>query len=169
LKAVGLNAVFSPCADCNSNPNNSIIGMRAFGEKAGLVSAMTTGGTQGLHESGINSTVKHFPGHGDTTLDSHRGIPFVNRSRDALFAIDLSPFKQGIKAGTDMVMTSHIIFTALDPDNPATLSSAILKDVLRGQLGFEGVIVSDSMNMQAILKNYTSAEAAIRAFNAVSI
>jgi beta-N-acetylhexosaminidase len=166
LKAVGLNAVYAPCADCNSNPHNSIIGMRAFGEKPGLVGAMTAAAVEGLHEGGIISTIKHFPGHGDTTLDSHRGIPTVTRSREDLFAIDLAPFRQGIKAGTDMVMTSHIIFTALDPDNPATLSSIILKDVLRDELGFEGVIVSDSMNMQAILKNYTSAEAAIRAFNA---
>jgi beta-N-acetylhexosaminidase len=166
LKAVGLNAVYAPCADCNSNPHNSIIGMRAFGEKPGLVGAMTAAAVEGLHESGIISTIKHFPGHGDTTLDSHRGIPTVTRSREDLFAIDLAPFRQGIKAGTDMVMTSHIVFTTLDPDNPATLSSIILQDVLRGELGFEGVIVSDSMNMQAMLKNYTSAEAAIRAFNA---
>ncbi len=166
LKAVGLHAVFGPCADCNSNPYNSIIGMRSFGEKPGLVGAMTAAGVTGLHDGGIISTIKHFPGHGDTTLDSHRGIPTVTRSRNNLVAIDLAPFKQGIKAGTDMVMTSHIIFTALDPENPATLSSIILQKVLREELGFEGVIVSDSMNMQAMLKNYTPADAAIRAFNA---
>lgn len=166
LKAVGLHAVFGPCADCNSNPYNSIIGMRSFGEKPGLVGAMTAAGIQGLHDGGIISTIKHFPGHGDTTLDSHRGIPTVSRSKDDLVAIDFAPFKQGINAGTDMVMTSHIIFTALDPENPATLSSIILQKVLREELGFDGVIVSDSMNMQAMLKNYTPADAAIRAFNA---
>lgn len=166
LKAVGLHAVFGPCADCNSNPDNSIIGMRSFGEKPGLVGAMTAAGVRGLHDGGIIATIKHFPGHGDTTLDSHRGIPTVTRSRGELVAIDLAPFKQGINAGTDMVMTSHIIFTALDPENPATLSSIILQEILREELGFDGVIVSDSMNMQAMLKNYTPADAAIRAFNA---
>jgi beta-N-acetylhexosaminidase len=166
LRAVGLNAIFAPSADCNSNPFNSIIGMRAFGEKPGLVAAMTVAAVKGAHDGGIIATIKHFPGHGDTRLDSHRGIPSVQRARAELAAIDLFPFVQGIQAGSDMVMTSHIIFSALDPDNPATLSSIILGDVLRGEMGFEGVIISDSMNMQAILKNFTSAEAAIRAFNA---
>lgn len=166
LSAIGLNAVFGPCADCNSNPYNSIIGMRAFGEKPKLVAAMTTAAVKGAHAGGIIATVKHFPGHGDTTLDSHRGLASVNRTREELMAIDLFPFAEGIKAGVDMVMTAHIIFSALDSANPATLSSIILKDVLRGELGFEGVVISDSMNMHAMRKNFTSEEAAIRAFQA---
>ena len=89
--------------------------------------------------------LKHFPGHGDTQLDSHRGLPTVDRTRDELFRIDLLPFAEGIKAGAKVVMTAHIIFTALDSERPATLSPIILGDVLRGELGFEGMIVSDSM------------------------
>lgn len=166
LKAVGLHAVFGPCADCNSNPHNSIIGMRSFGEKPGLVGAMTVAGVRGTQEGGTVATIKHFPGHGDTITDTHRGLATVNRTRAELMAIDLAPFASGIKAGVDMVMTSHIIFKALDPENPATLSKIILQDVLRGEMGFTGVIISDSMNMHSMRKNYTISEAAIGAFKA---
>src|SRR5262245_40077297 len=166
LSAVGLNASFSPCADCNSNPNNSAIGMRSFGEKPALVGALTAAAVQGAHEGGIATAIKHFPGHGDTTIDTHRGLATVSRTSDELFKIDLYPFTQGIRAGTDMVMTSHIIFTALDPDNPATLSTTILQDVLRGELGFQGVIISDSMNMHSMKRNYRQEDSAIRAFQA---
>lgn len=166
LKAVGLHAVFGPCADCNSNPQNSIIGMRSFGEKPGLVGAMTVAGVRGTREGSAIATVKHFPGHGDTTIDTHRGLATVNRTRAELMAIDLAPFAAGIKAGADMVMTSHIIFRALDSENPATLSKIILQDVLRGEMGFTGVIISDSMNMHSMRKNYTISQAAISAFKA---
>lgn len=166
LNAVGLNTLLAPCADCNSNPYNSAIGMRSFGENAALVGAMTAAAVRGAQAGGVIATVKHFPGHGDTRLDSHRGLPTVERSREELFAIDLAPFAEGIKAGADVVMTAHIIFSALDPENPATLSSIILGDVLRGELGFQGVIMSDSMNMHSIKKNYDSADAIVRAFKA---
>ncbi len=163
LSAVGLNTVFAPCADCNSNPFNSIIGMRAFGEKPMLVGALTAAAVQGAHEGGVAVSIKHFPGHGDTTSDSHRGLPTVTRTRDELNKTDLYPFIRGIQAGADIVMTSHIIFSALDPDNPATLSRTILQDILRGELGFEGVVLSDSMNMQAMKRNYRPDDSAIRA------
>lgn len=166
LAAVGLNTLFAPSADCNSNPHNSIIGMRSFGENPKRVAAMTAAAVRGTRDGGAIPTVKHFPGHGDTTTDSHRGIPTVNRSREELFAIDLFPFAEGIKAGVDIVMTSHIIFTALDPHRPATLSPIILQDVLRKELGFEGVILTDSMNMKAMKKNYAPEESAVQAFNA---
>ncbi len=166
LKAVGLNAPFCPCADCNSNPHNSIIGMRSFGEKPDLVADMTAAAIRGFKDGGVIATLKHFPGHGDTTLDSHRGLPQVNRTREELFAIDLLPFAEGIKAGADIVMTSHIIYSALDKERPATLSPLILQDLLRKDLGFEGVIVSDSMNMHSMKKNYDPADSAIQAINA---
>lgn len=164
--AVGLNVVLGPAADCNSNPHNSIIEMRSFGEKPELVAAMTAAAVRGLQDNGSTATLKHFPGHGDTTLDSHRGLPTVTRSREALLRIDLRPFAAGIKAGARMVMTSHIIFSALDPDRPATLSPLILGDLLRGELGFEGLIVSDSMNMHSMKRNYDPADAAIQGFKA---
>jgi len=166
LLSVGLNAVFGPAADCNSNPYNSIIGMRSFGEKPGLVGAMTAAAVRGAHAGGIIATVKHFPGHGDTTLDTHRGLATVERSRDELGLIDLYPFAEGIRAGADIVMTSHILFPAIDPENPATLSKSILIDILRDEMGFEGVILTDSMNMQAMMKHFAPVDSAIRAVNA---
>ena len=164
--AVGLNVVLGPAADCNSNPHNSIIGMRSFGEQPELVARMTAAAVRGLQDHGSAATLKHFPGHGDTRLDSHRGLPTVTRSRDELMRIDLHPFAAGIEAGAKIVMTSHIIFSALDPDRPATLSPLILGDLLRGELGFDGLVVSDSMNMQAMKRNYDPAEAAILGFQA---
>lgn len=164
--AVGLNVVLGPAADCNSNPHNSIIEMRSFGERPELVAAMTAAAVRGLQDNGSIAAIKHFPGHGDTTLDSHRGLPTVTRSLDELKRIDLQPFAAGIRAGARMVMTSHIIFSALDPDRPATLSPFILGDLLRGELGFDGVIVSDSMNMHSMKSNYDPADAAIQGFNA---
>jgi beta-N-acetylhexosaminidase len=166
LKSVGLNTVLGPCADCNSNPYNSIIGMRSFGEKPSLVGALTAAAVKGAHMGGVIATVKHFPGHGDTTLDTHRGLASVKRTQEELLAIDLYPFAEGIKAGADIVMTAHIIFSALDPHNPATLSRTILQDVLREDMGFGGVILSDSMNMHAMRKNFSPEDAAIRAFQA---
>ncbi len=164
--AVGLNVVLGPAADCNSNPHNSIIGMRSFGEKPELVSAMTAAAVRGLQENGSVATLKHFPGHGDTTLDSHRGLPTVTRERDELWEIDLRPFAAGIAAGAKVVMTSHIIFQALDAERPATLSPLILGDLLRGEMGFDGLIVSDSMNMHSMKRHYDPADAAIQAFQA---
>ena len=162
--AVGLNVVLGPAADCNSNPYNSIIEMRSFGENPELVAAMTAAAVRGLQDNGSTATLKHFPGHGDTTLDSHRGLPTVTRSREELKRIDLHPFAAGIKAGARMVMTSHIVFSALDRDRPATLSPVILGDLLRGELGFDGLIVSDSMNMHSMKRNYDPADAAIEGF-----
>lgn len=164
--AVGLNVVLGPAADCNSNPRNSIIEMRSFGERPELVAAMTAAALRGLQDNGSIGAIKHFPGHGDTTLDSHRGLPTVTRSLDELKRIDLQPFAAGIQAGARIAMTSHIIFNALDPDRPATLSPLILGDLLRGELGFDGVIVSDSMNMHSMKRNYDPADAAIQAFKA---
>jgi beta-N-acetylhexosaminidase len=166
LAAVGLKAVFAPCADCNSNPVNSIIGMRSFGEKPGLVGAMTAAAVRGTQENGVVATVKHFPGHGDTRIDTHRGLATVDRSPDELRAIDLAPFADGINAGVAMVMTSHIFFTALDPDRPATISPVILQDVLRDELGFEGVVVTDSMNMKSMKRNFDPQESVARALKA---
>ncbi|MCY4466652.1 MAG: glycoside hydrolase family 3 protein [Chloroflexi bacterium] len=166
LMAVGLNVVLGPAADCNSNPQNSIIGMRSFGEQPALVAEMTAAAVRGAQDNGAVATLKHFPGHGDTRLDSHRGLPTVNRSRDELLQIDLAPFAAGIEAGAKIVMTSHIIFSALDPVRPATLSPIILGDLLRDELGFTGLVVSDSMNMHSMKRNYEPADAVIQGFNA---
>ncbi len=166
LHTVGLNTLLAPCADCNTNPLNAIIGMRSFGEKPGLVGKMTAAAVQGAQAGGVIATLKHFPGHGDTSVDSHRGLPTVDRNADDLRKIDLHPFLAGVQAGADIVMTAHITFPALDAEYPATLSKVILGDVLRDEMGFDGVIMSDSMNMMAMKKHYAPHESAVMAFNA---
>jgi beta-N-acetylhexosaminidase len=140
--------------------------MRSFGEKPSLVAAMTAAAVRGAHAGGVAATVKHFPGHGDTRTDTHRGLASVDRTREELRAIDLFPFAEAIRAGADIVMTAHILFPAMDASNPATLSKPILQDLLRGELGFEGVVLSDSMNMQAMMKHYAPEDAAVQAINA---
>jgi beta-N-acetylhexosaminidase len=166
VRAVGLHATFGPCADCNSNPANAIIGMRSFGQPPELVARMTEAAVAGVLETGAIPTLKHYPGHGDTTLDSHRGLPTVDRSRDELFEIDLLPFARGVAAGAPQVMTAHNLFPALDPERPATLSPVILEEVLRGELGFEGAVISDSMNMHSMRTVYDPLVAATQAINA---
>lgn len=165
-RAVGLHAVFGPCCDCNTNPQNAIIGVRSFGERAALVGKMTEAAVQGALAAGAIPTLKHYPGHGDTTIDSHRGLPTVERSRDELFETDLLPFARGVAAGAPLVMTAHILFPALDADRPATLSPLILDEVLRGELGFQGAVISDSMNMKSMRSNYHPVDAATQAINA---
>ncbi|CAN5596029.1 glycoside hydrolase family 3 protein [soil metagenome] len=166
LRAVGVDAPLSPCADCNANPHNVAIGTRSFGERPELVASMTEAAVAGALAAGALPTLKHYPGHGDTTVDSHRGLPTVSRSRDELFSIDLLPFARGVAAGAPIVMTAHILFPALDAERPATLSPVILGDVLRGELGFDGVVLSDSMNMASMRANYDPLEAAVAAINA---
>jgi beta-N-acetylhexosaminidase len=166
VRAVGVDAVFGPCADCNANPANAIIGVRSFGERAELVGDMTEAAVIGALAAGAIATLKHYPGHGDTTLDSHRGLPTVDRARDTLFETDLLPFARGIAAGAPLVMTAHILFPTLDPERPATLSPVILDDILRGELGFEGAVISDSMNMKSMRSNYEPIDAATQAINA---
>lgn len=166
MRNVGLHATFGPCADCNTNPANAAIGIRSFGERPRLVAAMTEAAVEGVLGAGAIPTLKHFPGHGDTTLDSHRGLPTVGRGRDELFETDLLPFARGVAAGAPLVMTAHIRFPALDPDRPATLSPIILDEILRGELGFEGAVISDSMNMRSMRAEYDPVDAATQAINA---
>jgi len=161
LGSIGVVCNLCPAADVNSNPLNPIIGTRSFGEDPKAVADRVQAAIEGLHKHGIIAVAKHFPGHGNTSTDSHKGIPRVSRSLEEIEAIDLLPFKAAIEAGVDLVMTSHIIFDALDPENPATLSSKILIDYLRDRLGFKGVVITDSFNMGSIQKSYDPSEAAI--------
>jgi beta-N-acetylhexosaminidase len=166
MLSFGFNAIFAPCADCNSNPQNAIIGMRSFGEYPNRVADQVVAAVKGANTSGIITTLKHFPGHGDTSLDSHRSLPTVNKNFRQLEQEDLYPFQRGIDAGVDMVMTSHILFPQIDSTNPATMSPWIMNHLLREKMGFKGVALTDSMNMGAIKKNYHSDEAAIKAIQA---
>ena len=162
----GFTLLLAPCADVNTDPRSPIIGTRSFGERPGDVAARVAAAVSGGAAAGILTTVKHFPGHGSTSGDTHRYAPRVEKALLALEAEDFPPFAAGIEAGVDAVMTSHIVYPAIDPDLPATLSARILKGLLRDRMGFEGLVISDSMNMGAIRKNYEPGEAAVLALKA---
>ena len=163
---LGYNTILAPCADVNSNPDNPIIGQRSFGASPELVSRHVATAVQALSQQGSLSCAKHFPGHGDTATDSHSGLPRVELDKQALHASHLQPFVAAIAAGVPLIMTSHILYPALDSEYPATLSAAILTDLLRNELGFDGVILTDSMNMGAMRQFYTPVAAAVQALKA---
>lgn len=156
LSAVGINQNYSPIADVNSNAANPVIGVRAFGGDTELVSSLVDAQVRGFQDDGgISASVKHFPGHGDTAVDSHYGVPIINKSLEEFRAEDLPPFEAAIDAGVDSIMTAHIVVPALDPSGrPATLSRPILTDLLRGELGFDGVVVTDALTMQGVREEF---------------
>jgi len=153
LSAVGINVDFAPVCDVNSNPLNPVIGTRSFGEDPKLVARMSTALIRGLQSSGVAATAKHFPGHGDTSSDSHRGAPVVRHSAKRVRSIELLPFRAAVKTRVRLVMTAHIVMPALNGGSnelPATLSPRILRDLLRHKMRFNGVIVSDALDMHAM-------------------
>jgi beta-N-acetylhexosaminidase len=156
LSAVGINQNYSPIADVNSNAANPVIGVRAFGGDTELVSSLVDAQVAGFQDDGsISASVKHFPGHGDTAVDSHYGVPIINKSLEEFRDEDLPPFEAAIEAGVDSIMTAHIVVPALDPTGrPATLSHPILSGLLREELGFEGVIVTDALTMQGVREEF---------------
>lgn len=165
--ALGINFNFAPCVDVNNNPANPVIGVRSFGEDPDKVGEHGAAAIHGYQQSGVIATAKHFPGHGDTTVDSHRGIAVVPHDRRRLERIELAPFAKAIAAGVDAIMTAHVTFPAIVPEGtPATLSKRVLTDLLRGELGFGGVIVTDCLEMHAISKSCGIAEGAVRAIEA---
>lgn len=166
LRAVGINMNMAPVLDVNSNPANPIIGNRSYGEHAEQVSHFGLAVMQGLQDHGVIPCGKHFPGHGDTMTDSHKVLPVVSSSRTRLEEVELAPFRHAIQHGLPTIMTAHVHYPALDPDAPATLSRFILTDLLRNELGFEGVTLTDDMEMRAILDHSTIGEASIRALQA---
>ena len=167
-RAVGVNVDFYPVVDVNNNPRNPIINIRSFGEDPALVSEMALAYIRGIQSTGAFATVKHFPGHGDTTIDTHLGLAVISHPRERLDKVELAPFKAAIDAGVDAVMSTHIILPALDPTPgiPATLSRPILTGLLRNELKFNGLIFTDSMSMSAISKGWTPDEAAAMAVKA---
>jgi len=165
LAAMGINVNYAPCCDVNLNPNNPVIGIRSFGEDPSLVADLASEMVTGIQSAGVAATAKHFPGHGDTTRDSHVGLPVIPHSLDRLRQVEFVPFKSAIRAGTKMVMTAHLALPAIDGSDapPATLSSSVLKDLLREQLGFQGVIITDAMDMHAISQGEALGANAVRA------
>ncbi|MGW7263591.1 glycoside hydrolase family 3 protein [Streptomyces sp. NPDC054842] len=154
LAACGVNLNWAPSADVNSNPGNPVIGVRSFGADTDLVARHTAAYVTGLQAAGVAACTKHFPGHGDTAVDSHHALPRIDADLSVLQARELAPFRAAIAAGSRAVMSAHILVPALDPDRPATLSRRILTGLLREELGYDGLIVTDGMEMQAISATY---------------
>ncbi|WP_432958097.1 glycoside hydrolase family 3 protein [Micromonospora haikouensis] len=166
LASVGVTLDYAPDADVNSNPANPVIGVRAFGADPDLVARHTAAWVRGLQSGGVAACAKHFPGHGDTRVDSHHDLPRIGGSRAQLDAAELVPFRAAVAAGVQAVMTGHLLVPALDPRLPATLSPRILGGLLREELGFSGVIVTDAVEMRAVADRYGFAGAAVRALAA---
>ncbi|GAA2947163.1 MULTISPECIES: glycoside hydrolase family 3 protein [Streptomycetaceae] len=154
LAECGVNLNWAPSADVNSNPGNPVIGVRSFGADTALVARHTAAYVEGLQSVGVAACTKHFPGHGDTEVDSHHALPRIDVDLDTLHARELVPFRAAIAAGSRSVMSAHILLPALDPTRPATLSPRILTGLLRQELGYEGLIVTDGMEMDAIAGTY---------------
>lgn len=157
---------YAPSVDVNANPANPVIGIRSFGPTSDLVSRHSVAWIEGLQGAGIAACAKHFPGHGDTVTDSHLALPTVHASRELLFERDLPPFRAAVQAGVQAIMCGHLLIPALDPELPATLSRTILTGLLREELGFDGMLVTDAIEMQAVAALFPPGEVAVRALSA---
>lgn len=159
LASVGINVNFAPVADINSNPKNPVIGTRSFGSSEDQVSKMVTAFVRGHLAGGVAPCVKHFPGHGDTTVDSHFALPTVNDKLESLRDREFRPFQKGFKSGCRFVMTAHIMNPNIDPKFPATFSKTTLQGILREELRYTGIIISDDMEMKAVTDTFGAEEA----------
>jgi len=166
LRAVGITLDYAPVLDIHTNPKNPVIGDRALAEDADSVARLGAAIIKGLQENGVAACGKHFPGHGDTSVDSHLDLPLVEHPPDRIRRVECVPFRAAIAANVAFIMTAHILVPALDEENPATLSARIVKGMLRDELGFGGVIVSDDLEMKAIAKTWTVPDAAVQAIAA---
>ena len=178
LGVLGINTTMAPVADVNSNAGNPIIGVRSFGDDADIVGRYTVEFLKGLEKTGSTGCVKHFPGHGDTDTDSHTGLPKVDKTKEELYESDLKPFREAIDSGADMIMTAHILYPKVDSSKiysvktkqeesrPATMSKTILTGILRGEMGYDGIVVTDAMDMKGVSNNFTRGQAAYEALMA---
>lgn len=168
LVAMGINMNLAPVLDVNTNPANPVIGTRSFGSDPAQVAAYGRAAIEAIQATGVVATAKHFPGHGDTAIDSHIGLPVVEHGRERLEAVELVPFRAAIAANVDAIMTAHLLVPAIDddPTRPATLSPKVLIELLRGELGYQGLIVSDALGMGALAQHYTLPDAAVLAVQA---
>lgn len=166
LAAIGLTMDFAPVLDVDSNPANPVIGDRAFGSTAEAVAERALAFAAGLRAGGVLPCGKHFPGHGDTDTDSHLALPRLPHDRARLDAVELAPFRAAVDGGLEALMTAHVLFGALDPELPATLSPALIDGLLREELGYRGLIVSDDLEMKAVADRWGIPESAVRAVEA---
>ena len=166
-RALGVHQLYAPVADVNNNPKNPIINVRSFGESPSLVGTMASAFTRGAQRGGTLATVKHFPGHGDTDVDSHINLPILRFDRSRLDSLELMPFRQTLDAGVESVMTGHLALPKIAADSvPATLSRPLTHDLLREELGFDGLVVTDALNMQAVTRTFGVGETAVRVLEA---
>lgn len=168
LKAYKINMNFAPVLDIYSNSKNTVIGDRAFGNNEKIVETMGIATMQGLKDEDVIPVIKHFPGHGDTEVDSHIGLPVVEKSIDQLYDFELAPFKKAIESGAEAVMVSHILMKQIDDKNPATLSYNLITEILRNDMEFSNVIITDDMCMKAITNRLSVEEASIKSIKAGS-
>ncbi|WP_251548858.1 beta-N-acetylhexosaminidase [Neobacillus muris] len=168
LKALGINWNLAPVLDVNNNPENPVIGVRSFGESPGKVSLFGKMAMKGMQDAGVITTLKHFPGHGDTNVDSHLDLPVISHDMERLQKVELKPFIESIQAGADTVMSAHVYFPAIEstPGVPATLSKKVITGLLREQLGFDGVVTTDCMEMNAIANTIGTAAGGVAAIKA---
>lgn len=166
IKAFGFNMNFAPVLDINSNPKNPVIGDRAFATEPEKVSRIGIAVMKGIQSGNVIPVVKHFPGHGDTSVDSHIGLPVVQNDIERLKNFELIPFKEAIENDAEVVMIAHILLPEIDEESPATLSKKLITDILKNELGFKGLVITDDMTMGAILENYEIGEAAIKSLAA---
>jgi beta-N-acetylhexosaminidase len=166
LRAVNIDVDFAPVLDVDTNPTNPVIAHRSLGRDAQLVAKLGCEIIAGLQEQGVAACGKHFPGHGDTSQDSHLQLPRLPHPMDRLERVELVPFQAAIRAGVAMIMTAHIVFEPIDPTFPGTMSKPVLDGLLRKRLGFDGVIISDGLEMKAIAANYSADELVTRGANA---
>ena len=167
-RAIGVHVNFAPVVDVNNNPRNPVINTRSYGEDPQMVGRLASAYIRGMQAAGVSATLKHFPGHGDTDVDSHLGLPIIKHPRTRLEQMELVPFRAGVAAGADAVMTAHIELPELDPapNTPTTLSRPIVEGLLRKELGFNGLIYTDSMGMAGVTAMYKPGDAAVRAVKA---
>ncbi|MGW2477106.1 glycoside hydrolase family 3 protein [Streptomyces sp. NPDC001665] len=166
LRALGIGLDYAPDADVNSNPDNPVIGVRSFGDDPTLVARHTAAWVRGLHDAGVAACAKHFPGHGDTDKDSHLDLPTVTMDADRIAELALPPFRAALAAGARAVMTAHLLIPAYDAERPATVSPRVITRLLREELRFDGLVVSDAVEMEAVRARYGLAGAAVRALSA---
>jgi beta-N-acetylhexosaminidase len=166
LRAVGINLDYAPVLDIHTNPKNPVIGDRALSEDAATVARLGAVIIDELQRNGVAACGKHFPGHGDTSVDSHLELPLIEHSPDRIRRVECVPFEAAIKAGVTFIMTAHVLVPSLDESRPATLSPRVVQEMLREELGFEGVILSDDLEMKAIASSYTVPDAAVQAIAA---
>ncbi len=167
MRTLGINLAYAPVCDIFSNPNNKVIGNRSFGTSPNLVANMCTSLGKGLEDNGIIATYKHFPGHGDTATDSHTSLPVINKTYTELLNNELIPFKKAIENDAKIIMVAHIAFPSLTGNNtPSSLSKEVITDLLKNKLGYDGLVITDALNMGALTNNYTDEEIYVKAVEA---